>query len=388
MSRLLIKNVHLVTPTGLLEYAWLYSQDGKIAAYGAGDVPDFSVDSFHDGTGYLLAPGFIDIHVHGGAGYEAMDGSPEALQAMARLYAQHGVTSFLATTWTAPSQAISQAMHCIAEQQGKIAGGASLLGAHMEGPYLNPARCGAQDSAQIRRADSAEVLPLLDLGVIRLLALAPEYPENHWLIKECVKRGIAVSAAHTSATFAEMEHAVDLGLTQTTHTYNAMTGLHHREPGTLGAALTLSELRCELIADGVHVHPAAIQVLAACKGKDGIILITDAVRGAGLPVGTSYLQDGREVMIKDAAYLPDGTLAGSTLMFNHGVARFCEAINARIEDIWQSTSLNAARAIGVAQRKGSIELGKDADLVLLDEEAHIQMTIVEGDIVYQRTMSH
>jgi len=384
MPTLLINNAHLITPTQMIENGWLAIHDGTISAFGGGHAPSFSnLTQIVDATGQYLAPGFIDLHVHGGAGHEAMDATPEALEAMAKLYAQHGVTSFLATTWTASEEQITATLQLIRDMKGPIEHGATLLGAHLEGPYLNPDKCGAQDSKHIRRATQEEAQPWLSMGVIKLLALAPEYPENAWLIQACRQQGIAVSAAHTAADYRTMQQAVELGVSQITHTFNAMTGLHHREPGTVGAALTMPELVCELIADGVHVHPAAMQVLWACKGAHGIILITDAVRGAGLPQESRYMQDGREVTIRNAAYLPDGTLAGSTLLFDEGLRRFTEATNTPLWQVWPVTSRNAARAIGIGHRKGSLEVGKDADLVLLSAELDVEMTIVEGRIVYQ-----
>jgi len=384
MSTLLINNANLITPTQLIENGWLAIHDGVISAFGAGHAPSFpDIAQVIDATGQYLAPGFIDLHVHGGVGHEAMDANPESLRAMAQLYARHGVTSFLATTWTASREKISAALQTIQDTQGIIENGATLLGAHLEGPFLNPDKCGAQDSQQIRRATQQEAQPWLDMGIIKLLALAPEYDENAWLIEACRQQGITVSAAHTAASYHVMKQAVELGISQMTHTFNAMIGLHHREPGTVGAALTMPELVCELIADGVHVHPAAMQVLWACKGVHGIILITDAVRGAGLPVGTHYAQDGREVIVKDAAYLADGTLAGSTLLFDAGLRRFLEATNTTIEEAWPVSSRNAARAIGLGHRKGSLEVGKDADLVLLGPEIEVELTIAQGRIVYQ-----
>ena len=384
MPTLLINNAHLITPTQMIENGWLAIHDGKISAFGSGHAPSFAdLTQVIDATGQYLAPGFIDLHVHGGLSHEAMDATSEALRTMARLYAQHGVTSFLATTWTATREQITAALQAVRDTQGPVEYGATLLGAHLEGPYLNPDKCGAQDSKQIRRAAQEEAQPWLDMGVIKLLALAPEYPENRWLIQACRQQGITVSAAHTSADYRTMKQAVEMGVSQITHTFNAMVGLHHREPGTVGAALTMPELVCELIADGVHVHSAAMQVLWACKGAHGIILVTDAVRGAGLPQGTRYMQDGREVIVKNAAYLPDGTLAGSTLLFDEGLRRFMEATNTNLWQVWPITSRNAARAIGVGHRKGSLEVGKDADLVLLSPELSVEMTIVEGRIVYQ-----
>jgi N-acetylglucosamine-6-phosphate deacetylase len=381
---LLIYNARIITSTAVLENAWLLAHGGKIAAFGRGDSPVFDDAEPFDAAGKTLLPGFIDIHVHGGNGFEAMDAKPETLRALAHFYAKHGVTGFLATTWTASAERIHAALKTIAELQGEQPEGASLLGAHLEGPYLNPARCGAQDVNLIRRANRDEASSFLDYNVIRLLALAPEYEENHWLISECVKRGITVSAAHTAATYVQMCAAVKLGLSQTTHTYNAMTGLHHREPGTLGAALALPELNCELIADNIHVHPAAMRILFAAKGANRVILITDAVRGAGLSEGTRYEQDGRPVLLRNGSIcLPDGTLAGSALTMEHGVYNLMQATEQPLETIWPATSLNAARAIGLSHRTGSIEVGKDADLVLVDETVNIQLTIARGRVVYR-----
>lgn len=376
-----ISNARIVTPDGVIE-GNLFAEAGRIVALGAVGIPRV-VKPVEANGGWLL-PGFIDVHVHGGVGREAMDADPDGLRQMARFYAAHGVTSFLPTTWTAPHEDIMAALDTIGAVQRAGTGGAAILGAHVEGPYLNPARCGAQDSRQIRRADRDEATAILDTGIIRLMALAPEYPENHWLIEECVRRGIVVSAAHTAATYADMQEAVALGLSQTTHTYNAMTGLHHREPGTLGAALTIDSIACELIADNVHVHPAAMNLLYRAKGPDRTLLITDAVRGAGLPEGTSYDQDGRPVVVRDgAAYLPGDTLAGSTLTMDRALRNFIAASGAPLETVWPVTSRTAARQLGIADRKGSLEAGKDADLVLLDSDLNVRLTVVGGQVVYQ-----
>jgi N-acetylglucosamine-6-phosphate deacetylase len=382
-SSLLFTNAELMIPGAQIQRGWLLTQDAQIAALGWGDAPANLDAEKIDAAGKILLPGFIDVHVHGGAGSEAMDGTREALVTMAQFYAQHGVTSFLATTWTEARAVIQRALEAIAAAQGHQPNGATILGAHIEGPYLNPERCGAQSTTQIRRAVRDEVLAFLNTGCVRLIALAPEYTENHWLIQECVRRGITVSAAHTAATYEQMRAAVEMGVSQTTHTGNAMTGLHHREPGTLGAALTLRQLNCELIADNIHIHPAVQDVIYRCKGADRVILITDAVRGAGMPDG-DYSIDDRTVTIKDGIVrLPDGTLAGSTLTMEHSLRNFLAATGELLAKVWQTSSLNAARAIGVSARKGSIEQGKDADLVLVDSDINVLMTVAEGRIVYQ-----
>ncbi|MCC6803051.1 MAG: N-acetylglucosamine-6-phosphate deacetylase [Anaerolineae bacterium] len=383
MSSILITDAELMTPTAHIPRGWLLVREQAIAALGYGDAPD-SIDAERiDGAGKILLPGFVDVHVHGAAGSEAMDATATALRTMAKFYAAHGVTSFLATTWTDSRPHIEAALQTIAAAQGRQPGGATLLGAHVEGPYLNPARCGAQSTTYIRRADRDEALAFLDTGTIRLLALAPEYPENHWLIRECVRRGITVSAAHTAATYEEMRAAVAMGLTQTTHTGNAMTGLHHREPGTLGAALTLPEINAELIADNIHIHPAVMKLIYLAKGASGVVLITDAIRGAGMPDG-EYPIDDRTITIQDGtARLPDGTLAGSTLTMERALRNFIAATGAPLAEVWQTSSLNAARAIGVSARKGSLETGKDADLVLVDAAITVSLTVAEGQIVYR-----
>ncbi len=382
--RTLFYNCRLITPERAIPQGWLLTDDDRIALIGSGDPPKLDASETIDAQGRTALPGFIDLHVHGGVGLESMDASAEALAGLAKFYAQHGVTGFLATTWTAPADQIEAALRTIAQSAGRQDRGATLLGAHLEGPYLNPARCGAQDSRQIRRAESGEAMHLLELNVIKLAALAPEYPENHWLISECIRRGVTVSAAHTAATYDEMQYAVRLGLTQTTHTFNAMTGLNHRQPGTVGAALDLKELRCELISDNVHVHPAAMRILYAAKGVDGIILITDATRGAGLPSGTQYEQDGRRVIVGDESVcLEDGTLAGSKLTMDRAVSNFMRATGQPLETIWHCSSLNAARSIHMSHRKGSLEVGKDADIILVDGDINVYLTMAEGRIVYQ-----
>jgi len=382
---LLIHNAHLFTPnhTGLT--GWLLVENGRIRSIGFGSVPNFSDDSavqVLDAQGQNLLPGFIDLHVHGAMGHEVMDALPTGLEAMSHFYASHGVTSFLATTWTADHPSIMKALELVEEMQGRIQGGATLLGTQLEGPYLNPTRCGAQDVNLIRRAEKEEALEFLDSGVIRLLALAPEFEENLWLIDECVRRGITVSAAHTTANYEQMQRAVAHGVTHLTHSYNAMQPLGHRELGTIGAAMALPQISCELIADNIHVHPAAQKILADVKSTAGIILVTDAIRAAGLADG-DYMLDERSVHIQDGAVrLSNGTLAGSVLTMERALQNLCTATGRSLAEMWVTSSLNAARAIGLSAQKGSLEVGKDADLVFLDDSFNVGSTIVEGEIVF------
>ena len=360
MTVILIKNAHLYTPSGHWHPGWLVTEGQKIKACGPGAPPDFHAEAVNriiDAHRQALLPGFIDLHVHGAMGYETMDASLDSLRELARYYARSGVTGFLPTTWTADRQSTQAVIDLIRNLPGPLEGGASVLGVHLEGPYLNPVRCGAQDTTQIRRAAETEALELLDSGVVRLVALAPEFPENLWLVDECARRNIRVAAGHTAATYAEMKTAVEHGVRQVTHCFNAMTGLAHREPGTVGAALSMAEIQCELIADNIHVHPAVQKILVSAKGVQGVILITDSVRGAGLPDGEHSLGDRTMTIRNGAAYLPDGTLAGSTLSMNRALQNVIKATGLALEEAWPMSSLNAARAIGVSASKGSLAAG-------------------------------
>ncbi|MEO8611175.1 MAG: N-acetylglucosamine-6-phosphate deacetylase [Chloroflexota bacterium] len=380
---ILITNAKVITPTAVHERGWLFAEGKQIHLIGSGNAPDISAQTTIDARGLNLIPGFIDVHVHGAVGEETMDSKPDGLRAMAQFYAQHGVTGFFPTTWTDTNERILASLEMVAEMMGQQPNGATILGVHLEGPYISVEKRGAQREQDVRRAGRTEALSYLDVNVIRLLALAPEYKENHWLISECVRRGITVSVAHTTANYEQIVEAVGLGLSHSTHTYNAMTGLSHREPGTLGAVMTLHDVYCELIADNIHVHPAAMQILFAAKGADRVVLITDAVRGAGLPEGEMKIDD-RTVIIKDGAVrLLDGTLAGSTLTMDVGLRNFMAATGQPLEKIWQTSSLNAARSLQMSDHKGSLEVGKDADLVLVDDHINVHLTVAEGQVVYQ-----
>ena len=211
-EKLLFRGGRVITAAETWALGWLLVECGRIALLGPGEPPALPTDRTIDASGMTLLPGFIDVHAHGAAGHEAMDATPEALHGMARHYAQHGVTAFCAATWTDSAERIHAALSAIGESQGPTTDGATLLGAYLEGPYLNPERCGAQSTLHIRRAQRDEALAFLDMGVIREIALAPEFEENHWLIENCVSRGITVTAAHTTATYEQMRRAVELGL--------------------------------------------------------------------------------------------------------------------------------------------------------------------------------
>ncbi|MRS01716.1 N-acetylglucosamine-6-phosphate deacetylase [bacterium] len=314
-TKILFYNARVISAQNPIDSGWSLIVDDHIDSVGSGDAPltvTESATTHIDCQGKTLLPGFIDLHTHGGLGADFVFGNAEEIKSISSFFARHGVTGFLATTYAASQTEITKAIETIGGVLGDEPG-ARILGVHLEGPWLNPLKAGAQSIINIRTATTEEALAYFDSGLIRLVAVAPEIIENQWLISTCRARDITLSAGHTAATFAEMQVAVQMGVTQVTHCFNAMGTLHHREPGVVGAALSLPELRCELIADNIHVHPAVMDILVKAKTPQGVILVTDSISAVGMPDGI-YSLEGQKVTLADgAARLADGTLAGSTL---------------------------------------------------------------------------
>ncbi len=381
-QNILFCNVRIIGCEPFIPLGWLLTKDNQIHSFGVGQPPDelsTSAISRIDGQGSTLLPGFIDLHTHGALGADFVFGTRDDIFRISSFYAEHGVTSFLATTYAATSQEINTALQNILSAMGHEPG-ARILGIHLEGPWLNPSKAGAQNRTVIRAADQAEVIPYLESGLVRQVSLAPEIKENRWLISACHERGIIASAGHTEASYQQMTAAVKKGMTQVTHCFNAMNPLHHREPGVIGAALTLPQLQCELIADNFHVHPVVMNLLYNAKKADGVILITDSIAAAGMPEGV-YTLEGQPVFCKDnTVRLADGTLAGSVLTMDRALNNFIEAVNQPLEIVWPSSSLNAAKALKIHNHTGKISSGYDADLVLLDSNLHVELTMIQGKI--------
>ena len=354
--------------------------DGQIVAISR--VPE-PVRHRLDAVGCVVLPGFIDVHVHGGAGHDVMAGTAEALAVMARFLVRHGVTSFLPTTMSADPATTLAAVEAVG-RLCPVENGARILGVHLEGPYLSPAFAGAQALASIRPPDPKEFERLIKAGPIRMITLAPEVPGADALIRQALAANIRVVAGHTGATFEQFASAIADGVHQATHTFNAMSGLHHRRPGALGAILSHDEVYAQLIADNVHVHPAAMNILARCKGVDKTILITDAMRASGLGEG-EYDLGGQTVTVGDGlCRLADGTLAGSVLTMERGLANFAAAAGLPLAKAWPASSRSAATSLGLSHEIGSIAPGYRADLVVVDAELEVVATIVDGNIVYLR----
>ena len=387
MSRTLFKNAKIYTPGKPSFMGWLLTDAGKIADFGSGEVPadlGQNADVLIDGKGQNLLPGLIDIHTHGCLGHCTMDADPEGIMKIASHHITHGVTTYLPTTMTASKEDTVRAIRCVTEFVGKRGAFAKIPGIHLEGPFFNAAKCGAQDTEFIRRATPEECKAFLDAGVIKRIAIAPEFPENLAAADIFHAEGISVSAGHTNAVYADMKEGLNHGFRSVTHLFNGMSGFTHREPGAVGGALTLEDYSCELICDNIHSHPAAQNLAWRAKGKEKIVLITDMIRPSGLPDG-HYEGKGMVINISHNGTelrIPNGALAGSALTLDRGLKNFTENAGATLDETWQCSSLNAARLIGIDKETGSIEKGKAADLVLMDADYQVRLTMIEGETVY------
>lgn len=320
----------------------------------------------------LVLPGFVDLHVHGGSGADAMDGEA-AVRAIARLHARHGTTSLLATTVTAPPEEIEAALDGIARvATAPEPGEARVLGAHLEGPFINPARLGAQPPFALD-PEPGLVGRLALRPPVRVVTLAPELPGAIEAIRRLAPRGVQVQLGHSEASFEVARAAFEAGARGVTHLGNAMSGLHHRTPGLIGAALALAR-RAEVIPDLLHVHAGI--VLAAARAIPGLYAITDATAAAGMPDGRYRLGRHEVLRAGDGVRLPDGTLAGSTLTMDRAL-RNLVAIGLPLEDAARRVTTLPAAHLGLSDR-GSLERGALADLVVLDGEMEIERVYIDG----------
>jgi N-acetylglucosamine-6-phosphate deacetylase len=328
-------------------------------------------------TSSLIVPGFIDLHIHGGDGADFMDADERANAKILTFHARNGTTALAATTLSGSVSDLENAVAAIARSSDER--GAEVVGIHLEGPYINRDRAGAQDIASIRPADMNEIASLLDRAshLKWMITFAPEIEGARALVERFRDR-VVFSIGHTSADYGQAVEALEWGATHFTHLFNAMTGMHHREPGVVGAALVSRSATAELIADGVHVHPAVLNI-AATTIPHRIALVTDAIRACGLADGT-YKLYGHDVIVKEgSARLADGgNLAGSTLTMHGAVRNMVELAGLPIERVIPLATDVPARILGIRDRKGIIERGHDADLVLLDKKLDLERVIVRG----------
>jgi len=332
-----------------------------------------------------LIPGLIDIHVHGGNGIAFGIGVSLAqdLDSYSQWVLKTGVTSFLCSV-AAPTHADTcDMLEKYIPVLEKGTRGAKALGLHMEGPFLNVERKGAFNPAWLRNPTVEEARDYIRIAGkwIKQVSMAPELPNAHETAAEFCQAGICVALGHSNADYETARDALMGDFTHITHTYNAQSGLNHRAPGVVGAILSSEEISAELIADGIHVHPGAMRVLLCALGSQRVVLITDAIPGAGLPNGT-YNSIGQTIIVKDGmATLENGTLAGSTAMLNYCVRNVHQMAGASLLEAVRMASLNPAKVIGMQHQIGSLATGKRADLVLMDQDFNVRLVMVEGSIL-------
>ena len=376
------KNVKAYLPEVGVVVTNIGIENGKIAYIGDDSS---KIDEVIEVSG-VVVPGFIDQHIHGAGGSDAMDGTEEALQIISETVAKEGTTGFLATTMTQSPENIEKALKAVKEimEKGEYKG-AEVLGVHLEGPFICPKHVGAQPLEYVA-APSVEVYERYDAisgGNIKIVSLAPEQEGGLALVERLAKDGRVASIGHTASKYEDVEKAVRAGAKNVTHTYNAQTGLHHREVGVVGSAMLFDELNCEVICDTIHVSVPAIKLVIKNKPHGKFTLITDAMRAKGMPDGISEL-GGQEVFVKNGeARLKDGTLAGSVLKMNVAVKNLVEKVGVSFTDAIDFATRNPAENIGVLEERGTIELGKRADFTVLDDKFEVLMTVVHGKVVYK-----
>lgn len=387
---LLLTHTTLFAPESLGPGGVLIEGDKVAAIYGIGErMPD--VEAL-DLSGAALGPGLIDLHTHGADGVELMNGG-DAVARMGRFFALHGVIGFCPSTVTASWEAIERAVACgrramaSSPAGARVLGvhGAHVLGVHLEGPFLNPERLGAQSPEHCILPTPENVARLIgmayDMPVI--VTLAPEVEGGIQAIQSLVEAGVVVSIGHTVASVEEAEAAFVAGATQVTHLFNGMPPMHHRAPGVVGAALAAGGVRVELIADGVHLHSTTVRMAIAAKGVDGVLLVTDSMAAAGCEDGEYVLGATKVIVRSGEARLESGVLAGSTLTLERAVVNVARWTG-DLAAAWQMASLNPARQLGLDDRLGRLAPGYEADLMALDGYGNVVLTMVGGEIVYRR----
>lgn len=383
-EQLALTKAALLTPFVMFDEGTVLVKDGKIL--NAGPADQVSVPSgFREVPleGLMIAPGFIDQHVHGGGGAAVMEGTTEKLLEVARFHVTHGTTAFLASTISSTPEHLARVAKAYAGMGQNKYKGARCLGLHLEGPYLSPKQCGAHAADKLRKPDLEEVFALhrlSDFGV-KMVTIAPELPGAMELAASLVEKRILCAIGHSDADFETTLTAITNGFSCITHCFNELRHFHHREPGVLGAALLRPELMVELIVDGVHLHPATLELTLKTKGPERIILVSDAMLPTGMPNGKYQTSEGELTLDKGSLINNDGNLAGSVLTLERAVKNFMDFTGCELTDALRMVTYNPAKYLGINKRKGSLYPGKDADLVALTPDLDVVMTMVEGEVI-------
>jgi len=382
--RFTLRDAHLIDATTDIVRGDIIIDGTRIQAVKCpGDSPT-EQDNIIDAMGMLVMPGFIDIHTHGGGGYNLHTTDAEEIRAYARWAPETGVTSFLLAVVGVPGSIPEQQLRAAVEVLNDRVMEAEPLGIHLEGPYINVVRRGAHQPAWLRMPDESETEQLLALTQdhLRLVTLAPELPGALAMIRRLVDAGITVSMGHTDATYEQAQEAIKLGVTHVTHCFNAMRPLLHRAPGPLAALARAHKVYGELIADGVHVHPGAMNALVKLLGPERTIVITDALAGAGLHDATFDFAGQPARVIDGAAHLADGTITGSVLTMDQALRNMLLMTAVSLQQAVGMLTLNPAHPAQVSRRKGCLKVGYDADLLIFDQAMTLQATFCRGEVAF------
>jgi N-acetylglucosamine-6-phosphate deacetylase len=392
-SMIKIFNGKIITPYRIIPNGTMLVKDGVIVEVAAGDIDVEGVREI-DAKGQFIAPGFIDLHVHGGGGHDFMDGSETAFLEIAKIHARYGTTSMLPTTLTSEHEDLMQTIELYQIVNEKNTSGAQFLGLHLEGPYFAMNQRGAQDPRYIRDPDPEEYQQILShTSVIKRWSAAPELKGAIEFGKYISSRGVLASLAHTDAIYEEVLEAFENGYTLATHLYSCMSGVTRRNAfrfaGAIESAFIIDEMNVEIIADGIHLPPPLLKLIYKIKGPDRIALITDAMRAAGMGPGESILgglKNGLRVIVEDGvAKLPDrSSFAGSIATADRLVWNMVKMADVPLIEAIRMITVTPAKIIGVADKKGALVAGKDADIVIFNEDIEVQATIIKGRVVYQK----
>nr|WP_294873206.1 N-acetylglucosamine-6-phosphate deacetylase [uncultured Pedobacter sp.] len=395
MEKIKIYNGKIITPHRIIKGGCIIIERGKILEVSTSDIHVEGALEIN-ARGNYIAPGFIDLHVHGGGGHDFMDNEPDGFLAIAELHAKHGTTALMPTTLSSEHQDLLDTLSVYETADVRNVKGAQFIGIHIEGPYFSMEQRGAQDPRYIRAPDPAEYQEIIASSkAIKRWSAAPELKGALEFAQYLTEKGILPSIAHTNAIYEEVLPAFEKGFTHATHFYSCMSGVSRRNAyryaGVIESAYLLDAMTVEIIADGIHLPPPLLKLVLKIKGADRIALVTDAMRAAGMPPGPSILGsrlDGLEVIVEDnVAKLKDRTaFAGSVATMDTLVRNMVKMADATLEDAVKMASLSPANIIGIGDRKGSLVAGKDADIVIFDDNVNIMQTIVSGKSIYIKSI--
>jgi N-acetylglucosamine-6-phosphate deacetylase len=382
--RFTLRDARLVDATTDISRGAITIEDTHIQAVEYSENSDQQQTHIIDVSGMIVIPGFIDVHTHGGGGYNLQTTDADEIRAYARWAPKTGTTSFLIVVVGVPGSIPETQLRTAIEVLDEQENGAEPLGIHLEGPYISVAKRGAHLPSWLRKPEESETELLLQLtnGHLRLLTLAPELPGASAMIRRLVQAGVTVSMGHTNATYEQSLEAIELGVTHVTHCFNAMRPLLHRAPGPLAAVVQTDHVRGELIADGVHVHPAAMNALVKLLGPDRVVVITDALAGAGASESAFEFAGQPAKVIRGAARLTDGTLTGSVLTMDQALRNMLLMTEVTLQQAVGMLTFNPAQAVQVSHRKGCLKAGNDADVLLFDQSLTLQATFCKGALTF------